>query len=51
MNNVYNDPAYRTIVRQLKVELERLRKELGDDPADIGDNPRTGRISEFPGNG
>lgn len=42
MNNVYNDPAYRDIVRQLKTELKRLQNELADDPNDLGNNPRTG---------
>jgi len=31
MNNVYDDPAYGNIVKELKAELIRLRKELGDD--------------------
>jgi len=42
MNNVYNDPAYQDVVRELKAELKRLQDELGDDPNDRGDNPRTG---------
>lgn len=29
--NVVNDPAYAGTVRELRVELDRLRKELGDD--------------------
>ena len=31
MNNVYSDPAYQKIVAQLKVEMNRLRKELKDE--------------------
>jgi len=31
MNNVYSDPAYENVVRELKIGLIRLRKELGDD--------------------
>lgn len=30
MNNVYNDPAYAKVVKDLKDELLRLKKELGD---------------------
>jgi len=31
MNNVYDNPAYTDVVKELKAELKRLRKELGDD--------------------
>jgi arylsulfatase A-like enzyme len=31
MNNVYLDPAYRGVVKKLKAELIRLRRELEDD--------------------
>jgi arylsulfatase A-like enzyme len=31
MVNVYNDPAYQTVVQELTKELQRLRKELGDE--------------------
>jgi len=31
MNNVYSDPAYAKITRDLKAELLRLRKELEDE--------------------
>jgi arylsulfatase A-like enzyme len=31
MNNVYSDPAYRAVVKELKTELIRLRRELEDD--------------------
>ncbi|MHC4423593.1 MAG: sulfatase family protein [Planctomycetota bacterium] len=31
MNNVYNDSAYADVVKKLKNELIRLRKELGDN--------------------
>lgn len=30
MKNVYDDPAYGDVVKRLKAELERLRRELGD---------------------
>jgi arylsulfatase A-like enzyme len=30
MNNVYNDPAYAEVVKELKAELLRLKRELGD---------------------
>lgn len=30
MNNVYDDPAYAGVVKRLKTELERLRRELKD---------------------
>jgi len=40
MNNVYNDPNYQNIVKELKKELKRLQAELGDDPRDTGENPR-----------
>ncbi|MHC4620049.1 MAG: sulfatase family protein [Planctomycetota bacterium] len=31
MNNVYHDPAYKGVVKKLKTELIRLRRELEDD--------------------
>jgi len=31
MRNVYGDPAYSSVVRELQVELTRLRKEVGDE--------------------
>ena len=31
MRNVYNDPGYATALRDLRTELERLRKELKDE--------------------
>ena len=31
MRNVVNEPEYQSVVRELKVELERLRRELKDD--------------------
>jgi hypothetical protein len=33
MKNLYNDPAYAKIVKDLKAELARLQKECGDKPA------------------
>ena len=32
MNNVYNDPKYAGVVKELKVELRRLQEEVGDEP-------------------
>jgi arylsulfatase A-like enzyme len=32
MRNVYHDPAYQTVVRELKTELTRLQAEVGDVP-------------------
>jgi arylsulfatase A-like enzyme len=32
MNSVYDDPAYASVVRELKAELERLQKQFGDTP-------------------
>ncbi len=46
MNNVYDDPRYAEVVQRLKRELVRLQKELGDDPNDLGDHPRTGFADE-----
>src|SRR5699024_12546157 len=31
MNNCYSDPAYKNVVKELKDELYRLKKELKDD--------------------
>jgi arylsulfatase A-like enzyme len=31
LNNIYNDPAYPDVVKQLKAELSRLREEFRDD--------------------
>jgi arylsulfatase A-like enzyme len=45
MNNVYDDPDYKNVVKILKEELRRLQNELGDDPRDVGDNPRLGALA------
>ena len=42
LTNVYRQPAYRRIAAELKAELTRLQEHFGDDPADVGDRPRTG---------
>ena len=31
MNNLYNDPAQKSRVTEMRNELERMRDELGDD--------------------
>ena len=31
LRNVYGDPAYAGVVRELKVELHRLQAEVGDE--------------------
>jgi hypothetical protein len=33
MRNLYHDPKYAGIVKQLKAEMEKLQKEVGDSPA------------------
>src|SRR5436309_2426098 len=33
MNSVYDDPAYAGHVKELKLELDRLEKQVGDKPA------------------
>jgi len=43
MANVVADPAYAEVAKGLKDELPRLQMTLKDDPADVGDRPRTGR--------
>jgi hypothetical protein len=45
MNNVYDEADYKNVVKKLKKELRRLQNELGDDPEDIGDNPRLGALA------
>jgi len=42
LQNVYADPAYAQTVKHLQAELARLQADLKDDPADVGDHPRTG---------
>ena len=42
MSNLYDSPEHQPQVAKLKAELERLQREVGDDPSDVGDNPRTG---------
>jgi arylsulfatase A-like enzyme len=45
MNNVYDNPDYKNVVTKMKKELKRLQNELGDDPKDIGNNPRLGVLA------
>jgi len=42
LKNVYADPEYARTVKDLQQELARLQADLKDDPADVGDRPRTG---------
>ncbi|MCD9023727.1 sulfatase family protein [Cohnella silvisoli] len=39
LNNVYGDPAYDSIVTELKLELARIRLEVGDDSCPWQENP------------
>ena len=32
MNNVYNNPEYAAVVKELKTELRRLQEQVGDEP-------------------
>ena len=48
MNNLYSDPVYENVVKDLKEEMYRLQKELGDDPADDGSKPNIGELSGNP---
>ena len=33
MNNVYDDPKYKKVVKELKAELDRLQRYYKDTPA------------------
>ena len=46
MNNIYDEPKYWNRVKELQKELKRLQVELGDDPDDVGNNPRIGDLDE-----
>jgi len=48
MINLYDDPDHKNVVEKLKQELKRLQNELGDDPQDIGKNPRLGDLAPKP---
>jgi arylsulfatase A-like enzyme len=39
--SVYNDPTYASIVKDLKKEMEHLRKELGDHDQWVDKPPRS----------
>jgi arylsulfatase A-like enzyme len=40
MKNVYDDPAYKKVVKTMKEKLEQLKKEYKDtEPATIEDKP------------
>ncbi len=41
-NNLASNPEWTTKLTDLKTELFKLQQEVGDDPKDIGDQPRTG---------
>ena len=44
MHNLYGDPSQLALIRNLKGEIQRLQKVLGDDPADDGSKPRMGAL-------
>ncbi len=48
MNNLYENPDYMEITENLKSEMYRLQKELGDNPNDDGSNPDIGRLEGDP---
>jgi arylsulfatase A-like enzyme len=48
MDNLYDKPEYQDVVGQLKKELTSLQTELGDDPADRGNNPIIGTLTPAP---
>jgi len=43
MKSVYDDPAYASVVEELKVELGRLRKQYKDDDMVVGEVKRPAR--------
>jgi len=43
MKSVYGDPEYAGVVKELKAELERLRKQYKDDDSVVGRPPRPRR--------
>jgi arylsulfatase A-like enzyme len=45
MKNLSNNPAWSKRATSLKSELFQLQKQVGDDPNDIGDHPRTGNAA------
>jgi hypothetical protein len=45
MRNLANEQEYRTIRESLEGTLLKIQWQLGDDPADIGDHPRTGNAA------
>jgi hypothetical protein len=48
MDNLITKPEYQDVVERLKNELTSLQTELGDDPADVGDNPNIGALAPAP---
>ena len=42
LHNIYNDPAAKEIVAQLKAELYRLKKEMKDDDQFANEQPKDG---------
>jgi arylsulfatase A-like enzyme len=42
MNNLADNPAWSSRFKSLKDQLYQFQKQVGDDPTDIGDYPRTG---------
>ncbi|MDA0349022.1 MAG: sulfatase [Verrucomicrobia bacterium] len=45
MNDLSKNPAWANRLISLKSELAQLQKQAGDNPNDIGDNPRTGNAA------
>lgn len=48
MNNLYGKPEYEDLTNELKAELNRLQKELEDDPDDDGSKPNLGKLAPNP---
>ena len=49
--NLADDPSHAELLRSLKAELARLRKELGDDDRFAAELPRDGVDGNFPDHG
>ena len=42
MTNLANDPEWQDVLDDLRAKLVTLQEAVGDEPDDVGDNPRTG---------